>query len=233
MTPLAPLASLTLLPGVYRPAADTRLLADALAAEAIAPGCAVLDIGTGSGVLALLAARRGAAVTAVDVSRQAVRTARMNARRNRLPLLVEHADAADCAPGRRFDLVLSNPPYVPAPRARGAGKAMAWDAGPDGRAVIDQLCRRAAAWLRPGGALLLVHSALCGPATTVALLKDHGLSARVVRRADIPWGPVLSARRTWLARQGLADAHATRERLVVIRAEPAYPPDGRRAGGPR
>ncbi|MEU5219669.1 HemK2/MTQ2 family protein methyltransferase [Streptomyces sp. NPDC020807] len=226
------MTTLTLLPGVYRPAADTRLLADALAAEVIAPGSAVLDVGTGSGVLALLAARRGAAVTAVDVSRQAVRTARMNARRNRLPVRVEHADATDCVPGGRFDLVLSNPPYVPAPRARGAGRALAWDAGPDGRAVIDELCGRAAGWLRPGGALLLVHSALCGAATTVELLRDQGLSARVVRRADIPWGPVLSARRAWLTRQGLADAHATRERLVVIRAAP-YPPAARSAGGSR
>lgn len=161
------MTSLTLLPGVYRPAADTGLLADALAEEEIEPGCAVLEVGTGSGFLALLAARRGAAVTAVDVSRQAVLTARLNARRSRLPLHVERADAATCAQGRRFDLVISNPPYVPAPCVRGAGDAVAWDAGPDGRAVIDQLCRRAAGWLESGGVLLVVHSALCGAATTV------------------------------------------------------------------
>ena len=73
--------------------------------------------------------------------------------------------------------------------------------------------------LIPGGILLLVHSALCGAATTVARLRDQGLAARVVRRAEIPWGPVLSARRSWLSRQGLAPESATREELVVIRAE--------------
>ncbi|MEU8779107.1 HemK2/MTQ2 family protein methyltransferase [Streptomyces sp. NPDC048606] len=210
---------LALPPGVYRPQADTRLLAEALEAEPLGPGSTVLEIGTGSGVLALLAARRGALVTAVDPSARAVATARLNARHHHLPLRVEHAEAATCAPGRRFDLVVSNPPYVPSPHRRGTGPALAWDAGPDGRAVIDGLCDRAPALLRPGGVLLLVHSALCGAATTVARLRARGLVTRIVRRGDVPWGPVLSARRAWLHEQGLAGRSETREKLVVIRAE--------------
>ncbi|RSS62882.1 HemK2/MTQ2 family protein methyltransferase [Streptomyces sp. WAC06614] len=211
--------TLALLPGVYRPRADTRLLADALADEPIAPGCDVLEVGTGSGALALLAARRGAAVTAVDVSRQALLTARINAWRSRLPLRLERGDAGTCTPGRRFDLVISNPPYVPAPHPRGRGAALAWDAGPDGRSVLDRLCRRAAGLLRTGGVMLLVHSELCGAATTVARLRDQGLRARVVRRADLPWGPVLTSRRDWLVQQGLVTPTTNREKLVVIRAE--------------
>ncbi|AXE25326.1 methyltransferase [Streptomyces globosus] len=213
------MTALVLLPGVYRPQADTRLLAQALDAEPIAPGSRVLEVGTGSGVLALLAAARGAAVTAVDVSWPAVRTARLNAHRARLPVRVELADAATCAPSRRFDLVVSNPPYVPARSSRGSGPALAWDAGADGRAVVDRICARAARLLRPGGVLLLVHSALCGAATTVAKLRSEGLAARIVLRADVPWGPVLSSRRSWLHERGLAPATATREKLVVIRAE--------------
>ncbi|UQX04436.1 HemK2/MTQ2 family protein methyltransferase [Streptomyces sp. RerS4] len=213
------MTALALLPGVYRPQADTRLLAEALEAEPIGPGSDVLEIGTGSGVLALLAARRGAVVTAVDASAQAVATARINARHHRLPVRVEHAEAATCAPGRRFDLVVSNPPYVPSPHRRGAGAALAWDAGPDGRAVIDGLCDRAGALLRPGGVLLMVHSALCGGATTVARLRVQGLDTRIVRRCDIPWGPVLRARGAWLHENGLADRSESLERLVVIRAE--------------
>ncbi|NEC47116.1 methyltransferase, partial [Actinospica acidiphila] len=82
-----PVKSLVL-PGVYAPQEDTALLAAALADEPVAPGAAVLDVGTGSGALALTAARRGARVTAVDVSRRAVYAARLNALRAGLPLEV-------------------------------------------------------------------------------------------------------------------------------------------------
>ncbi|MEU7510404.1 methyltransferase domain-containing protein [Streptomyces sp. NPDC042898] len=94
----------------------------------------MLEIGTGTGALALDAARRRARVTAVDVSRPAVVTARLYALRQRLPLRVVHGDFAARSAGRRFDLVVSNPPCVPAPDLPlpSRGPERAWDAGPDG-----------------------------------------------------------------------------------------------------
>ncbi|MEU0459709.1 methyltransferase, partial [Streptomyces sp. NPDC006129] len=68
------------LPGVYAPQEDTELLAGALSDEPLPPGAEVLDVGTGTGALALEAARRGFRVTAVDVSWSAVWAARLNAR---------------------------------------------------------------------------------------------------------------------------------------------------------
>ncbi|WP_330294839.1 methyltransferase domain-containing protein [Streptomyces sp. NBC_00503] len=93
-----------------------------------------MEIGTGTGALALHAAGRGARVTAVDVSRPAVAAARLSALRQRLPLRVLHGDFAVRTAGRRFDVVLTNPPYVPSPRARlpSHGARRAWDAGPEG-----------------------------------------------------------------------------------------------------
>ncbi|MFG2617264.1 HemK2/MTQ2 family protein methyltransferase [Streptomyces sp. NPDC048507] len=209
------------LPGVYPPQEDTRLLAEALTHERLGPGSDVLEIGTGTGALALLAAGRGARVTAVDVSWPAVLTARLNARRGRLPLRVLHGDFADRTEGRRFDLILSNPPYVPAPRVRlpSRGRERAWDAGPDGRAVIDRICASAPALLSPGGVLLIVHSGMCGAARTVDRLAGTGLTAGVTARASVPWGPVLRSRRAWLEERGLAAAAEEHEELVIVRAQ--------------
>ncbi|WP_234343570.1 HemK2/MTQ2 family protein methyltransferase [Streptomyces sp. WM6372] len=206
--------------GVYRPQADTRLLAAALEQEELGPRTDVLEIGTGTGALALQAAGRGARATAVDVSWPAVVTARLNAVLRRLPLRVLHGDFVARTSGRRFDLVVSNPPYVPAPQAGlpSRGPERAWDAGPDGRMVIDRICSAAPALLRPGGVLLMVHSGMCGADETVERLTRARLTAEVTARSYVPWGPVLRSRRAWLERRGLAAGTEEREELVIIRA---------------
>ncbi|MGW7427631.1 HemK2/MTQ2 family protein methyltransferase [Streptomyces sp. NPDC054813] len=205
---------------VYTPQHDTELLTQALDREPVSAGAAVLDMGTGAGALALAAARRGARVTAVDRTYRAVLAARFNARLARLPVEVLHGDLFGPVTGRRFDLVVSNPPYVPAPGSVPRHRAaVAWDAGVDGRLLLDRICRRAHTSLVPGGVLLLVHSALCGIAPTLAALERSGLEARVTDRRLVPFGPVLRSRRSWLHERGLVDAGEEKEELVIIRAE--------------
>ncbi|MFC8438367.1 HemK2/MTQ2 family protein methyltransferase [Streptomyces griseoincarnatus] len=215
-----PVKSLVL-PGVYAPQEDTALLAAALADEPVEPGAAVLDVGTGSGALALTAARRGARVTAVDVSRRAVYAARLNALRAGLPLEVVRGNLFEPVRGRSFDLVLANPPYVPAPRAHRPprGPARAWDAGGDGRLVLDRICHEAPGLLRPGGVLLLVQSALSDPGATVDCLRSAGLKSAVTQRQRIAFGPVLRTRVVWLRERGLLSPDENDEELVVVRAE--------------
>jgi release factor glutamine methyltransferase len=149
-------------PGVYRPQGDTWLLADTLR-KATVPGIRVLDVGTGTGVLALTAARNGAGqVVAVDVCPRAVFAARVNARMRRLPVRVVRGDVSQVANGESFDVIVSNPPYVCADEPAGRGSARTWNGGSSGRAVLDGVCTAAPALLAPGGIVLIVQSALCG-----------------------------------------------------------------------
>lgn len=216
--------------GVYAPQTDTYFLAQALRREEPGPGMDVLDLGTGNGTLAVCAARLGARVTATDIAWDAVMSARLNALRAGLSLIVRHGDLLTPVRGQRFDLVVSNPPYVPAPGPppQPPGEGMlhvrasdAWDAGRDGRAVVDRICEEVPHAMRPGGVLLMVQSALSGTDTTLRSLSRSGLRATVSDRMRIPFGPVLRARLAWLRDCQLIAPHEDLEELVVIRAQQA------------
>ena len=208
------------LPGVFRPISDSRLLAECLRGE-LSPGAHVADVCTGTGLLAVTAALHGAGtVAATDRSRRAVFNARVNARLNGVAVHAVRGDLLEPLDGRRFDLIVSNPPYVPAETDAlpSGGPARAWDAGRNGRAVIDRLCDEAPGRLRPGGALLLVHSSVCGERNTIERLARHGLEADVLVRRRGPLGPLLAARAQALEDRGLLARGEREEEIVVIRA---------------
>lgn len=205
-------------PGVYRPQNDTWMLAEAVATAGV-QDADVLDVGTGTGALAIAALRSGArSATGLDISARAIAAAWLNARRHWVRLRLRRGDIRTLH-GQQYDVILSNPPYVPSMRARVTGAARAWDAGIDGRQVLDPLCRSAARLLRPGGFLLLVQSALSGPDLSVRMLREAGLQADIVERRTLPFGPVLRSRVTWLERRGLIEPGERVEELVMIRAE--------------
>lgn len=208
------------LPGVFQPRSDTWLLAEMLREQTLPPRASVLDLCTGSGALAVCAALRGARdVTAVDVSRRAVWTARLNARRNGVSVRALRGDLFEPVAGRRFDAIVSNPPYVPAwtDELPSRGARRAWDAGADGRALLDRVCARAPEHLRPGGFLLLVQSSVCDAERTLSQLREGGLDAEVVARRRGPLGPLLTARVAALEERGLLAPGRREEDVVVIR----------------
>jgi release factor glutamine methyltransferase len=221
---------LVVMPGVFRPRSDSWMLAGRLRDE-LRPGASVADVCSGSGVLAVSAAMAGAAkVTAVDVSRRAAMTARLNARLNGVSVRALRGDLLEPVAGERFDLIVSNPPYVPAAddELPASGPQRAWDAGRDGRALLDRICAQAPEHLRPGGTLLIVHSSVCGADRTVERLSERGLVAEVASRTRGPLGPLLNARAATLEDRGLLEPGSREEDIVVIRGRrPATDGDDR------
>ena len=189
------------------------------------PGGDALDLCTGSGALAIATAQAGArSVTAVDVSRRAVLAAWINALLNRVRVRPLRGDLFAPLGGRRFDAIVSNPPYLPGSgdELPDSGPQRAWDAGTDGRALIDRIAAGAATHLKPGGVVLLVQSSLCGVDRTLQALAAGGLEPEVAERRRGRLGPLLAARAPELERRGLLGPGEREEDLVAIRARLPY-----------
>jgi release factor glutamine methyltransferase len=200
------------------------LLIDVLLEGGYAAGRRVLDIGTGTGALALAAARAGAAsVTAVDLSLRSVAATWLNSRLHRVACTVHRGDLFEPVAGQYFDLILANPPYVPAATNRLPRHQITrcWDGGLDGRAVLDRICTEGPALLAPEGVMLLVHSAVCGDDVTLRRLAATGLHAKVLTRCVVPFGPVMRLRAAMLEARGLVEPGQREEQLVVIGARRA------------
>jgi release factor glutamine methyltransferase len=185
-----------------------------------APGRDVLDVCTGSGILAVSAGLAHArSVTAVDVSRRALLTARLNGALNGIRIRTRRGDLLDAVGDERFDVIVSNPPYLPSeqdgPPPRGLARAT--EAGPDGRLFLDRLLAEAPAHLRPGGTLLVVHSSVNGVEASCDRLRDAGLECDVALRERGPLGPILTARAQLLEDRGLLAPGEREEDVVVIR----------------
>lgn len=155
-------------PAVLIPRPDSELLVlECLELARKLPAPRILDIGTGSGNLAIAVAKQhvGARLTATDLSAAALQVARRNAQRHQVAARIRFLEGdlfAPLEPQERFDLILCNPPYIPheeLPRlpagVRDYEPHLALDGGPDGFALFDRLIAQAPEHLEAGGWLLI------------------------------------------------------------------------------
>ena len=183
-------------PGVFIPRPETELVAER--AMALLPsGGTVVDIGTGSGAIALSIAdeRPDAVVLATESSDAALNWARRNVDATKLPVQLFHGDLFDPLPARFrgvVDVVVSNPPYVaasdPLPEdVRDHEPHTALYSGSSGLDVIERLAAGAREWLRPHGRLVFeIGESQAEPAVGLVLAADFG-AAKV--REDLSHRP--------------------------------------------
>jgi release factor glutamine methyltransferase len=213
--------------GVYSPQEDSQLLVDVMDKTGLALGRRVADLCTGNGVAAVAACQQGATeVSAFDICPRAVHCARANVAAAGVEAAVHLGSWARGVEFGPYDLIVCNPPYVPHDPSiervelrPHLGPARAWDAGYDGRLVLDPLCMAAPGLLADGGTLLLVQSEFAGLRQTLAALASSGLDAEVIAWQWIPFGPVLSSRAEWLEETGRLEPGRREEELFVIRAD--------------
>jgi release factor glutamine methyltransferase len=186
------------LESVYEPAEDSFLLADNLTIE---KDDLVLDLGTGCGLLAILAAKKSEKVVAIDVSPVAVQCSLQNAVLNNVANRIEVRQGDLFEPvkkGERFDVILFNAPYLPSEEWEEQELvSQAWAGGKTGRKVIDRFIREVSVYLSENGRILLVQSTLSNVNQSLRMLVEHGLEAKVIaeKKADFETIVIIEAKR--------------------------------------
>ena len=164
---------------VYIPAEDSYLLADNLE---IKSGQSVLEIGTGSGIVAMYASRLTDKITVTDINFDACELARKNFEDNNIKIIeILFGNLFEPVENRKFDVILFNTPYLPTEDGDVIDDTLnyAFDGGLNGRKVIDLFLDEMGNHLNDGGIVQLIQSSLSGNEETLERLDKLGFIAEI------------------------------------------------------
>jgi release factor glutamine methyltransferase len=154
---------------VYNPSDDSYML---LRIVEVARDETFLEVGTGTGLIAIHAAKMGAKVTATDVNPHAVELTRRNAARNQVRIQVQQSDLFDKVDGY-FDVIAFNPPYLPSDSSSTSWIERSWSGGEKGSEILVSFLDQAWRHLAPGGRIYMVLSSLTGLTSVLKAAKER------------------------------------------------------------
>ncbi|MFH0859580.1 MAG: HemK2/MTQ2 family protein methyltransferase [Candidatus Altiarchaeota archaeon] len=169
-------------PDVYEPAEDSHLMAESLRVD---DGERVLDMGTGVGIVALIASSNASEVVGVDINPKAVEIARENAKLNGTGnASFKVSDLFSTVVGR-FNVIAFNPPYLPV-----ADEGMverAWSGGKGGVEIIKRFLLSCGSHLKPEGRVYLLVSTLNDSEEVGRLVSGAGFTSKVAGERKVPF----------------------------------------------
>jgi release factor glutamine methyltransferase len=177
---------------VYEPAEDTFLITEKMR---VTEDDTVLDMGTGCGILAVLAAEKAKSVLAVDVNPYALQCAVKNAENNGVKERIEFRRGDLFQPikqNERFSLILFNAPYLPSePDEEKSWIGKAWAGGPNGRKILDRFVMDAPNFLAEGGRIQLVQSSLSDVDRTIQMFSERSLRAMAFAQVKVAFESIV------------------------------------------
>jgi release factor glutamine methyltransferase len=168
-------------PRVYGPEDDTYLLLEALEKEELSGDG--LEIGTGTGIIALHVCHHFKTFTGIDINPWAVELAKKNAHYNHIDITFFTSDLFSQI-YKPYDAIIFNPPYVPADEDITL-ENLSYHGGEDGRRIIDQFLSQFPAYLNPGGKVYLLQSSLSNIEETLNILTDMKFTATIIARKHL------------------------------------------------
>ncbi len=176
---------------IYPPSEDTHLILEAML-KLLSPDMYVLDMGTGSGILALKAKEKGANVTAVDINPNAVKHVK------NLGINAIESDLFSNVRGK-FDMIVFNPPYLELAEneLRGEPIETALHGGKRGREVLDRFLNEAPRYLKDNGIILFLQAESNGVEATESLLNKLGFNYEIIAKKYVSMEGWLLVFKAW------------------------------------
>ncbi|MGQ4892416.1 MAG: HemK2/MTQ2 family protein methyltransferase [Candidatus Njordarchaeia archaeon] len=174
---------------VYPPDEDTFLLLDEIKNLDL-KNKKVLEIGTGTGIIAITCAKKGAKVTATDIKLEAIKCTQKNAKLNNVKIETKQGNLFQPVKGEKYDLIIFNPPYLPenpeTDKYLNEKDKQDLIGGKHGNETAIQFIKQLKNHLKPNGQALLIQTSLTNIQETLKQAEKTGLKTQITKQKNLP-----------------------------------------------